>query len=217
MTSLKKRSLSDELADRLREKIQKGTYGPGDRLPTEPELMSLFEVSRSTVREAMRVLANSGWVKVQQGLGTFVESNNVSGEPLGQRLKRGEEEDLEEVRSLLEYRIVEKAAVHRTDADIRHMRECLRLRQVHAQKGETAACIEIDLEFHSRLAAASGNPVLADLYQALAIRLKKSFQDRFKNVESFEKTQRLHEELLENIVLRNAEKATELLSLIVRS
>lgn len=215
MNVLKKQSLSDELANLVREKIQKGDYAPGDKLPTEPELMALFEVSRSTVREAMRVLANSGWVRVQQGAGTFVETNGGYSEPLYQRLKRGHEEDLEEVRSLLERKILEKAAVYRTSGDIEKMRKCLEERKKHALAEDTEGCIDVDLEFHTLLAAASGNPVLADLYRAFSLRLKESFFRRFKTVESFQKTQRLHERLLESIEERNAGKAIEILNTIV--
>ncbi|ODS85485.1 MAG: hypothetical protein ABS46_01980 [Cytophagaceae bacterium SCN 52-12] len=217
MTSLKKQTLSDELAERLREKIMAGQYNPGDKLPTEPELMALFEVSRSTVREAMRVLANSGWVRVQQGSGTFVETNQASSEPLYQRLKRGHEGDLEEVRELLEQKIIEKATQFRTREDIRKMRECLEERRKYAALGDTNACINADLDFHTLLACASANPVLADLYQALAIRLKESFVRRFQTVESFQETQLLHEELLECIRRRDAGKAIQILNTIVRS
>ena len=63
-----------ELANRLRDQILAGTFTPGDRLPIEPELSALYGVSRSTVREALRVLSSQNLVTTVRGVtgGTFV-------------------------------------------------------------------------------------------------------------------------------------------------
>jgi DNA-binding FadR family transcriptional regulator len=216
MNFIKRLSLADGLAEALREKIVAGTYREGDKLPTEQELMTMFNVSRSTVREAMRVLANSGWVRVQQGAGTFVNTRNGHHEPLMQRLIRGEDDDLEEVRNLLEQKIVEKAASHRTAGDLEKMRKHLNERARHTREQNLKSCIEADLNFHIALAQACGNAVLADLYGAFALRLKQSFSERFSSVESFETTQPLHEELLRHIDNRDATRAIETILGIIR-
>lgn len=217
MNGIKRTSLSDEVADRLREKILRGKYSPGDKLPTESELMEMFQVSRSTLREAIRVLANAGWIRVQQGAGTFVEGKTIQNEPLYQRLQRSGEEDLEEVRSLLERKIVEKAALNRSNENITKLKSILKKRAEYAKLGNAQACIDVDLEFHKHLAIASGNSILADLYEAFAIRLKESFLERFKTVESFEKTQQQHEELLYFIETGDVVNAIKSLDTIVTS
>ncbi|SRR5690554_4596019 len=217
MNGIKRTSLSDEVADRLREKILRGKYSPGDKLPTETELMEMFQVSRSTLREAIRVLANAGWIRVQQGAGTFVEGKTIQNEPLYQRLQRSGEEDLEEVRSLLERKIVEKAALNRSKENITKLKSILKKRAEYAKLGNAQACIDVDLEFHKHLAIASGNSILADLYEAFAIRLKESFLERFKTVESFEKTQQQHEELLYFIETGDVVNAIKSLDTIVTS
>lgn len=217
MNGIKRTSLSDEVADRLREKILRGKYSPGDKLPTETELMEMFQVSRSTLREAIRVLANAGWIRVQQGAGTFVEGKTIQNEPLYQRLQRSGEEDLEEVRSLLERKIVEKASLNRSKENITKLKSILKKRAEYAKLGNAQACIDVDLEFHKHLAIASGNSILADLYEAFAIRLKESFLERFKTVESFEKTQQQHEELLYFIETGDVVNAIKSLDTIVTS
>lgn len=217
MNGIKRTSLTDEVADRLREKILRGKYSPGDKLPTETELMEMFQVSRSTLREAIRVLANAGWIRVQQGAGTFVEGKTIQNEPLYQRLQRSGEEDLEEVRSLLERKIVEKAALNRSKENITKLKSILKKRAEYAKLGNAQACIDVDLEFHKHLAIASGNSILADLYEAFAIRLKESFLERFKTVESFEKTQQQHEELLYFIETGDVVNAIKSLDTIVTS
>ena len=61
-----------EIADRLRDQIDSGTLQPGERLPSEPDLVKPFDASRNTVRLAIALLTNQGLVVTRQGLGTFV-------------------------------------------------------------------------------------------------------------------------------------------------
>jgi GntR family transcriptional regulator len=61
-----------QIADRLRDQIDVGTLQPGDRLPSEPDLVKQFDASRNTVRLALAALTNQGLVVTRQGLGTFV-------------------------------------------------------------------------------------------------------------------------------------------------
>src|SRR5215475_15520671 len=61
-----------QIADRLRDQIDTGTLQPGERLPSEPDLVRQFDASRNTVRLALALLTNQGLVVTRQGLGTFV-------------------------------------------------------------------------------------------------------------------------------------------------
>jgi GntR family transcriptional regulator len=66
-----------EIADRLRDQIDSGLLQPGDRLPSEPDLVKTFDASRNTVRLAIALLTNQGLVVTRQGLGTFVSEPAV--------------------------------------------------------------------------------------------------------------------------------------------
>jgi GntR family transcriptional regulator len=66
-----------EIADRLRDQIDSGALQPGDRLPSEPDLVQTFDASRNTVRLAIALLTNQGLVVTRQGLGTFVSEPAV--------------------------------------------------------------------------------------------------------------------------------------------
>jgi GntR family transcriptional regulator len=61
-----------QIADRLRDQIDSGVLQPGERLPSEPDLVRQFDASRNTVRLALAALTNQGLVVTRQGLGTFV-------------------------------------------------------------------------------------------------------------------------------------------------
>ena len=101
-TTLQKKSLAEEVSSLIREQINDGKLTKGEKLPTEPELMKLFGVGRSTVREAIKMLVNMGYLSVQQGRGTFVESVTETNEPFHQRLKRADIQELREVRDIIE-------------------------------------------------------------------------------------------------------------------
>lgn len=61
-----------QIADRLRDQIDSGALQPGDRLPSEPDLVRQYDASRNTVRLALALLTNQGLVVTRQGMGTFV-------------------------------------------------------------------------------------------------------------------------------------------------
>jgi DNA-binding FadR family transcriptional regulator len=207
MASIKRNSLADEVAQRLQEQISLGNFKPGEQLPTEPALMQAYGVGRSSIREAVRILANSGVLRVQQGVGTFVEASTGIEEPFPQRIKRATIDDLDEVRQLLEMKIAQKAAVNRTAEDIEKIAVYLKKRKETATADDTAGAIEADINFHVAIAEASGNSILTDLYKTVAHHLKNHFIARFKNAESFRETQHLHKNLLNSIIAQDAQKA----------
>ena len=206
-TPIKRNSLADEVARRLQEQISLGTYKSGEKLPIEPALMQEFGVGRSTIREAVRILANGGVVRVQQGLGTFVEENSGIAEPLPQRLKRAPFEDLDEVRQLLELKMAQKAAQNRNAQDIEKMEYHLGKRKELAAANDVEGCIQADIEFHISIAEASGNSILTDLYKTVASHLKKHFAEMFTNTDTFKATQQLHKNLLNSIIAKDGQKA----------
>ena len=73
---MEKQTLVEQTTQRLLEMIQREGYGPGDKLPTETELVRRLGVGRNTVREALRSLASRNVVTVRQGAGTFISEKN---------------------------------------------------------------------------------------------------------------------------------------------
>lgn len=201
------RHLADVVAGNLKSFIKSGKFKTGDQLPSEPELMHQFAVGRSSIREAVRMLVNCGLVNVKQGLGTFVTLNEGIDEPLHLRLKRVGNEDLKEVRQLLELKAAEKAALNRTQKDIVRLTALLKKRKQTAEKQDTEACIEADIKFHIAIAEASKNDILADLYKTIAVQIKKSFIMVHEDTSKFLEKHRLHEDLLQSIIDKNAKKA----------
>jgi len=65
-------ALSERIADQLTDMIAQRRFQPGDKLPSEPELAEELQVSRTTLREALRILSTRGLVEARRGIGTFV-------------------------------------------------------------------------------------------------------------------------------------------------
>jgi DNA-binding FadR family transcriptional regulator len=212
---IQKKSLAEEVAGQLKEQIAAGTYSVGSRLPVEPELMKMFGVGRSSIREAIKLLANTGLLRVQQGVGTFVESIESNNETMDQRLKRAKEQEVDEVRQLLEMKIAEKAALHRSSKDLQQISRHLAARKKAADNDSLIDCIDADVAFHTAIAVAAGNDILADLYKTVSEHLKQWFLSRYTNTAPFISTYPLHKRLLEAIEAKDPAKAWKLASEII--
>jgi DNA-binding FadR family transcriptional regulator len=208
-TLIKRTGVCDEVVKQLQQQIFAGKYKVGNKLPSESEIMQQLGVGRSSVREAIRILSNSGLLKVRQGLGTFVQMENHTAVPWYQRLQNANSKDLNEVRQLLELKIAEKAAINRTQKDIDKMTLLLKKRLYAAQKNLPDKCIEADLAFHVAIAEASKNSILTDLYKNIAAQLKKSFREAYTDTGIFIRKHALHAALLQSIIDKNPRKASQ--------
>ena len=213
---IRKRSLAEELAERLRQRITDGQFEVGEKLPAEPELMRIFVVGRSTVREAVKILVNMVFLKVQQVAGTFVESRAAADDPMAQRLRRADIRDLDEVRRILEVAIVERAAGRRTEQDIEKIERFLAERGATAAAGRLEACIEADIRFHVALAEATHNEILYELYRSATIHLQKGFEHIYVDTGYFLASQPTHERLVRDIIARDARKALHTIGIILK-
>jgi GntR family transcriptional repressor for pyruvate dehydrogenase complex len=163
--TVKRNGLADQVVERVRELVRGGTYREGDRLPAEPELCDLFGVGRSTVREAMRVLANRGVVNVRHGGGTYVATGALR-ESFEERLARARLQELYEARLALEMPLAELAALRHSAHDVAKMRQCLKRRAKATKAGDVAAYGEADFAFHLAVAEAAKSPALFDVYRS---------------------------------------------------
>ncbi|MFG4003104.1 FadR/GntR family transcriptional regulator [Flavobacterium aquidurense] len=215
MALINKKSLAEEVASKLQEQISLGHYKLNEKLPIEAELMKSFGVGRSSIREAMKILANSGLLRIQQGVGTFVQEVTSTREPMDQRLQRASLKDLDEVRQLLELKIAEKAAINRSEDDIIAMKQHLAARMKAANEGLLEDCVEADIQFHIAIAEASKNEILADLYKSISKHLKKEFLSLYPDTEIFKETYAIHEQLLKSIIAKNPKKTWNIVAEIV--
>src|SRR6185312_5226759 len=168
LTRPSRRSLVDLVIARIQQQISLGVLVPGKRIPTETELGDVLGVSRTTIREAVVVLAHMGLLEVRQGDGTYVMASAPGRESLDQRLRRAAALEVYEVRRPLEIETARLAAARRTASDVRRLRELLAERDKLRAAGKSDQAVDIDVEFHRRIA------VLADVYNAFSIALRET-------------------------------------------
>lgn len=202
MKPIQRKSLAQEVTDTLKHHIKSGAFAIGSKLPTEPELMEKFGVGRSTIREAIRQLVQSGHVKVQQGLGTFVISN-TGNQALDEKIQTADFAEIFEVRQLLELQIIEKACQNCSQHHITIMEELLKERKQYAESEDLQRCIEADIAFHTAIAESCGNSILTALYKTLSVHVTAFFYDVYQDTQSFLVSQKTHEDLVTAIQKKN--------------
>lgn len=167
-TSSRRNTAPKTTADLLLEMIEELGLQPGDRLPVERDLAVQLEVSRSTVREAIRTLSSMGVLAARQGSGTYV--TELSAERLATPLLFAVERNatsasaLMDVRGMLEVGATERAAERATPKDIKQLRR-LAAAITSAQDGN--ANLAADRKFHSAIHQLSGNELLVELINSV--------------------------------------------------
>jgi GntR family transcriptional repressor for pyruvate dehydrogenase complex len=161
--------LSLSIVDQLVEAIRTGGFLPGAALPAERLLAVQLGVSRSSVREAIRVLEHAGVLDVRTGSGTFVTDAGVSNVAMlrAQAALLGDQSPLDVIvaRLALEPVCAELAALNRRDKDVATLRASVELQAALVERDEDPT--DIDLDFHQSIAAAAQNPVLLLLVERL--------------------------------------------------
>lgn len=207
MNTGNKPKLSDEVSRKIREHIADGSYRPGEKIPTEPELMTIYGVGRSTIREAVKSLAMAGILHVQQGAGTTVNADQ-NGQSLDEKIRRADFEEVNAVRRLLEKETVTLAATNRSNAHLQEMEQWLAKRREAIEAGNRPQCIAADIAFHQAIAMASGNRVLAGLYQSFTDVIRHFFKEREQQgVSHFAFSHHLHEQLFQAIKAKKPKAA----------
>lgn len=201
--------LAAEVTGQLRDAIVSGSWALNERIPAEPVLMEQLGVSRGTLREAIKALAHSGLLEVRRGDGTYVRATSEIRGAAQRAYRNHSDEEVLQVRFGLDTQAARLACTAATAGQITVMRELLAQRQRAWDAEDAEAWIGADWEFHLKVAEASGNSLLFELYG--------SFGDVFHGTEM---AQRLrggfsgcrpqgHEDLVDAIEAGDADAAGE--------
>ncbi len=161
--------VSDQVAQQIRALIAENVLHPGDKLPSEMELSEAFEISRASVREALRMLESEGLVEVRSGAGAFVASPqflfSTRHEAVEWLLKRQDSTiQLLQVRRAIEGLAASLAAEGISDETIDQLRDTLsQQRELAESLSNLDRLVELDVRFHEIIARASGNAIAQDI------------------------------------------------------
>lgn len=212
----------EHVLSQIAERILDGRLEVGDRLPSERELVSALGVSRTSVREALRILESMGIIEANVGSGRDAGST-ICDRPsealsnllrLHMALARFRLVELVEVRIQLERGAAAGAAMSATSADIDRLKELIEA--MEQPDLEHARFHEFDTEFHVTIARISGNTLVADLMQALRVAVRSHMEQAFEAVDDWEAVVRAlghqHRAIAEAIEKQDASTAADLVA-----
>ncbi|MDX2151297.1 MAG: FadR/GntR family transcriptional regulator [Bryobacteraceae bacterium] len=165
-----KNGLVERVVGEIEQQIIKGRLRVGEKLPPEREMAERVGVSRTVLRESVRILVTRGLLETRHGVGTTVRRPTPAEvvRPLAFLLKTGgpevTAEHLHQVRSILEVENAGLAAIAASPEDVRALESCCEAMEAAQNAEEFARC---DARFHARIAAATHNPLLPVLLQSI--------------------------------------------------
>ncbi|MCB1858497.1 MAG: FadR family transcriptional regulator [Gammaproteobacteria bacterium] len=216
---VRRHDLSKQIADQIRQAIIEGTLKADDRLPTEEDLAQRFDVSRPTIREALKRLAAQNLIRTRRGPtgGSFITnpsmlelSDTLTGlTTLLVGMERFSTQEINQARQELELICCRLAATQCTREDLLQLGQELQVQQDPALSPE-AFCAS-DVRFHRAIANATGNHMLAfimhtviEALQPVANMLASRFQERQVIVDQ-------HQRLYEALEQRDAQAAEKVI------
>ena len=211
----------EEVSDRIKSLIINGHLKPGDRLPSELDLASRFNVSRQTIREALRILELSGLVAVQRG----GRGGPVVQDAIGEKIRDLFNDALRMEKVTLHELVVARVGLERLVLSIlietggtEHFRpleenvaEATRL----LAAGQMATVV--NLEFHRLLAKACNNYVLEVMVESVLVLLKGVLDRVGPDFETSREAVRYHRNILKALAGKRLEEANRLMEEHVRS
>jgi DNA-binding FadR family transcriptional regulator len=208
-----RRKLSDEVFDRLERMITLGELNPGDEMPSERVLMERFGVGRPAIREAMQSLANMGLVSISHGerakvlqltARSIFRQVDLTAKIMLQR-SSDSLEYLKSTRIFFERGMAREAAARIGPQDINDLRDIIQ----HQRRslGNAEEFIAADMQFHTRIAQITGNPIFVAVSEAMLAWLKTYYTDMliWTGKEKFTLVE--HEEILDRLAAKDVDGA----------
>jgi GntR family transcriptional repressor for pyruvate dehydrogenase complex len=204
-------TLSEQVAMQLSAEIEGGRWARGEKLPSEADLCKVFNVGRSTLREALKSLSFIGLIRMRAGEGSFVadERSKYMDHPL---LSRGvlntekEVNDLCETRLVMEVETAALCAQRASEQDFSELETIVREMKISLEKGGEEFS-KLDLNFHMAIAAAARNDVMIDFLKHIREALEELIVKSLLLPAGTDMAYKQHRALLDVMKQRNAGKA----------
>lgn len=199
MTKILQRNLYREVADRIGDLIEHGELAPGERI-SEKQLCEKFGVSRTPLREALKVLAAEGLIELLPNRGARVV-----------RLTFKKVKDTYDLMAALEGLSGELACQHISDPEIAAIRGLHDTMIEHYQNRELIAYFEVNRQIHESILAASRNEVLQEMYNNLSQRVKRVRYSKKMTQQFWSQAVRDHENMIAALEKRDSQLLGQIL------
>ena len=207
-------ALGAQVAQLFREQVSSGRWPVGGRIPTETELVAWSGAGRNTVREAIGSLVEAGVLRREQGRGTFVLTTSDVRASLGRRVAATSRRDSLELRLALDAAAARIAAVRRTDDDVRRLEDLLAARRESWVDGDWAQRVRADTALHRAVVAATGNGLLAEVYEGLLTVFEEVLDDDVQG--ATDDLAELHDQLVAAISDRDPDRAAATMAALLQ-
>lgn len=206
---MEKKRLSESIADTILSMITiEKRFNPGDKLPNENDISAELNVSRTTLREAIRILVTRGILEIDRGKGTFVRTDLTIDDHGEFQVLSGIKtnlKDLYEIRLIFEPEAVYLATMRASDEEIRHIIELGKRIEVNIAMQENRTNTE--RAFHKAIAKATHNDFMDKLMPVIYKAIDQGVKLSTKKEKAVEATIRDHKMIMEFLEARNAEGA----------
>ena len=209
LNPVKNTKVYEVIMEEIKDIVKKGELKSGEKLPSERELADKLEVSRTSVREALKALTMLGLIESKHGEGNFIKSNfeNSLLEPLSIvfLLIGSKNEDIIELRRIIEPE-AGLAAKNITESELRDLKEIMKELN---NSLDAEICAQLDKKFHYKIAQASGNHLISTIMFSISSLIEKYIDSsRIHNINK--KVVKLqHEEIYKALESRDSKKASE--------
>lgn len=225
----RKVTVVESIVEQIIRQIQAGRLKPGDKLPSERQLIEMLNVGRSSIREALQGLAAIGVVESRAGQGSFISSNihllmpDIENPALPASLQREMRMRLIEARRMVEVDIVGFAAERATDESITQLQELYERYRDAIERRSLAQASKLNYEFHMALAQMAQNPfvppMIDHLLRTVPFSLRESEFTLLTDItvgEIVGAEVALHRRIVDAIAAHDAEAAREAMSAHMR-
>lgn len=206
MRSVRRSNLVDEVIAQLRAQIERREARAGDRLPSEAEMARSLGVGRSTLREAMRVLAHLGLVESRSGTGTFLTGRHLRPVSGDRDVSIHELEQTLDFRYGVEVTACRLAALHRSEDQMQEMRTRWAACMALGASDAYAEFAERDFAFHRAVVAGAQNSLLLNAFDIGAEAIQRASRALLQ-LGPLEPMLHFHDALIESIARQDADAA----------
>lgn len=181
---INRRRTVEIVVENLEERILDGSFGYGDKLPSEEQLAIQMQVGRRSVREALRVLEAKGLVEIQMGVGATVKRNDLDSflDVLTQNMSsylsinKADLEHVMELRKLLEGAALQRLITAPNPDKIQKLAQAVTRQREAFEVQDYGSYQEWHLEFHNGIVDALNNPLISMIYRQMLMLMRAAME-----------------------------------------
>lgn len=213
--AIRRKKVSEEVFEQMKGLITAGVWKPGDKIPSENELRSMFNVSRLSIRESLKKLASYNIIETHQGSGSFIrkfeDTNIFDGTMMSIYIHNIDENtirDMMEFRNIIEAESVYLATERASEKDIEYLKT--NYEKMLEARTDIRKFSDYDFDFHKFIAHMTKNTILIKCYSVIWDYLKEYFDKVVEKI-GVEKGSFYHGKILEAMEAKDAKSAKKIM------